>query len=99
VQSSRPFYLKFVESLEKCGFTGILVDPCLWVNQYNKEVVVMEIYVDDCQTIGSKEGIKGVIKHLKKHDFGLIEEGLKHYLSYHIKIDKPLPNITLVPRD
>jgi hypothetical protein len=50
---------------------------------------MMVIYVDDCLTIGSDEGIKEVIEVMKGHDFGLkIEEDLKDYLSCHIKIDK-----------
>jgi hypothetical protein len=47
------------------------------------------IYVDKCLIIESDEGIKEVIEDLKNHDFGLqIEEYLKYYLSYHVKIDK-----------
>jgi hypothetical protein len=39
---------------------------------------MMAIYVDNCLNIGSDEGIKEVIKDLKKHDFGLkIKENLK----------------------
>jgi hypothetical protein len=30
-QSSRQFYVKLVKALKSCGFTGILVDPYLWV--------------------------------------------------------------------
>jgi hypothetical protein len=49
---------------------------------------MMEIYMDDCFTIGYNEGIKEVIENLKNHDFGLkIEEDFKD-LSCHIKINK-----------
>jgi hypothetical protein len=32
---------------------------------------MMAIYMDNCLTIGSDEGIKEVIEYLKKNDFGL----------------------------
>jgi hypothetical protein len=31
VQSARQLYVKVVKALKSCGFTGSLVDPCLWV--------------------------------------------------------------------
>jgi hypothetical protein len=38
----------------------------------------MPIYLDNCLTIGSDQGIKEVIEDLEKHDFGLkVEEDLK----------------------
>jgi hypothetical protein len=89
VQSARQFYVKIVKALKSCGFARSLVDPYLWVKLSNTGIVIMAIYVDDCLTIGSDEGIKGVIKVMKKHDFGpKIEEDLKEYLSCHIKNDK-----------
>jgi hypothetical protein len=32
---------------------------------------MMAIYLDDCLTIGSDEGIKEIIEDLKWHNFGL----------------------------
>jgi hypothetical protein len=50
---------------------------------------MMEIYLDNCLTIGSDEGKKKVIEYLKKLDFDLnIEENLEDYLSCHIEIHK-----------
>jgi hypothetical protein len=65
------------------------VDPCLWVKQSNTGIVMTAIYSDNCLTFGFDEGIKEVIEDLKNHDLGLkIEEDLKGFLSFHIKIDK-----------
>jgi hypothetical protein len=33
--------------------------------------VMMEIYVEDCLTFGSDEGIKEIIEDLKRHEFGI----------------------------
>jgi hypothetical protein len=91
VQSARKFYVKpkLIKTLETYGFTGNLMDPFLWIKQSNSGIVMMAIYVDNCLTIESDEGIKEVIEDLKKHDFGHeIEEDLKDYFSCHIKIDK-----------
>jgi hypothetical protein len=50
---------------------------------------MMKIYVGNCLTIRSDEGIKALIKDLKNHGFGLkIEENLKHYSRFRIKVDK-----------
>jgi hypothetical protein len=65
------------------------VDPFIWVTQSNTGIVMMEIYVDKFQTIGSDESIKEVIEDFKKHGFGLkIKEILKYYLICHIKTNK-----------
>jgi hypothetical protein len=77
-QSARQLYVKLVKELKSYGFTGSLVYPCLWLNQYNIGIFMMAIYVDDCLTNEYDEGIKEVIECLKKHDFGIkIEEDLK----------------------
>jgi hypothetical protein len=68
-------FVKLVKALNSCEFTGILVDPCLWVKKSNTGTVMMVIYLDDCLGIGSDEDIKEVIEDLKKHEFVLkIEE-------------------------
>jgi hypothetical protein len=42
---------------------------------------MIAIYVDNCSTIASHEGLKEVIEDLNNHDFGLkIEEYFKGYL-------------------
>jgi hypothetical protein len=71
VQSARQFYVKLIILLKSCGFTGNLADPCLWVKKSSSGIFMMAIYVDGILTIGSDEGIKEVIKDLKKQDFGL----------------------------
>ena len=45
-------------------------------------MVMMEINVDDCLTIGTDEAIEEVINALKAHNFGLkVEDNLTDYLS------------------
>jgi hypothetical protein len=69
VESARKFYVKFFKALKTCGFTASLVDPCLLVKQSNTGIVMIPIYMDNCLTIRSDEGIKEVIEYLKKNDF------------------------------
>jgi hypothetical protein len=47
------------------------VDPCLWVKQSNKGIVIIEIYLEDCLSIESDEDIKKFIEYLKNHDLDL----------------------------
>jgi hypothetical protein len=45
-------------------------------------MVMMEIFVDDCLTIGTEEAIEEVIHKLKRHDFvPKVEDNLNYYLS------------------
>jgi hypothetical protein len=71
VKSSRKFYVKLVKALKSYQFTGSLVDPCLWVKQSNKGIVIIEIYLEDCLSIESDEDIKKFIEYLKNHDLDL----------------------------
>jgi hypothetical protein len=66
VQIARQFYVQLVKALKSCGFTGSLVDPCLWVKNSNSGIVMMAISMDNCLTIVSDDGIKEVIEDLKK---------------------------------
>jgi hypothetical protein len=49
-QSPQQFHIKFFKVLKSCGFTGSLLDPCLWFKQSNPGIVMMSIYVKDCLT-------------------------------------------------
>jgi hypothetical protein len=81
VQSIRLLDGEIIKVVKSCGFTSSLVDPCLWVKQSNSGIVMIAIYVDNCSTIASHEGLKEVIEDLNNHDFGLkIEEYFKGYL-------------------
>jgi hypothetical protein len=65
VQSVRQVYVKLVRALKSCGFTGSLVDPCLWIKQSNTGILMTAIYSDNYLTFGLDEGIMEVIEDLK----------------------------------
>jgi hypothetical protein len=43
VHSARRFYFRLFKALKSCGFTESLVDPCLWLKQFNSGIVMMAI--------------------------------------------------------
>jgi hypothetical protein len=55
-----------VSALKDCGFQGRFVDPCLWIKHFNKGIVIIAIYVDDCLIIGDDSNINEVIQELKR---------------------------------
>jgi hypothetical protein len=57
--------VKLVKALKSCEFYGSLVDSCHWFKQFNSGIVMMEIYMDNCLTIGSDEGVNEVIGNFK----------------------------------
>jgi hypothetical protein len=87
IQSARQFHVKHVKALKSCGFTGSLLDPCLWIKNSNSGMSMMAIFLENRQTTESKEGIKEFLQDLKRHDFGLkIEDDLYECLSCQIKV-------------
>jgi hypothetical protein len=65
-----------------------LLTPCLWINHSKFGIVMVALYVHDCLVMRSKEGIKEMIKCLKKCDFSLkIEDNRTDYLSCKIQIN------------
>jgi Reverse transcriptase (RNA-dependent DNA polymerase) len=85
VQSAREFYNKLVFALKDCGFQGSLVDPCLWIKNFNQGIVIIAIYINDCLITGDDSNIIEVIEELKGYNFGLkVEDHLPDYLSCQI---------------
>ena len=89
VQAARQYHKKAVQILQKIGFEGGDVDPCLYVWKNNKGIVFIAIYVDDNLLVGNKEAIDKTIELLQKEGFNLkIEDNLEDYLSCNIHFSK-----------
>ncbi len=82
VQAARQYHKKAVEVLQKIGFNGGQVDPCLFWKQYEKDVVFVTIYVDDNLIVGHPKAIENTIEQLRKNGFVVkVEDDLRDYLS------------------
>lgn len=75
-QSPRCWNSKFVQFLNKFGFTSISTDTCVFIGDINNNKIYLVLYVDDGLLISkSKDTIAQVMSHLKEH--------------FQITIDKP----------
>ena len=86
VQSARQYHKKAVEILQKIGYVGGIVDPCLFMKKSEKWLVYIALYVDDNLLVGHPEAIKQVIQDLRENGLNLkIDDDLTDYLSCEIK--------------
>ncbi len=66
VQAARQYHKKVIEFLQKIGFNGGEIDPCLFWKQYEKGVVLMATYLYDNLIVGHFDAIEDIIEQLKK---------------------------------
>jgi hypothetical protein len=89
VQSARQFFKKLVKCLKTIGFVGGVADPCLMTKNYEKGIVMIGLYVDDCYCIGHKGAIEDTIAQIKASGFNVkVEDTLEDYLSCNIVFNK-----------
>jgi histone deacetylase 1/2 len=89
VQAARQYYKHIVAILKKIGFTGGLVDPCLFSKVDKMGTCYVVLYVDDNLIIGDEKAVQETITQLQKH--GLIpkiEDNLNNYLSCEIVVSE-----------
>jgi hypothetical protein len=88
VQSARQFFKKLVQCLKTIGFQGGVADPCLMTRKYEKGIVFIALYVDDCYCVGHEEAINDTIAKMKASGFSVkVEDNLSDYLSCNIAFD------------
>ena len=85
VQAARQYYKKFIKILKSIGFVGGDVDPCLLMQNNEKGLIYVAVYVDDNFLIGTNEAIEDTIASLRAKGLVLKEtDNLDDYLSCQI---------------
>lgn len=73
-QSGRIWYNRLSEFLIKEGYKNDLICPCIFIKRSGSEFVIIAIYVDDLNIIGTPEELPKAVNCLKKEfemkDFG-----------------------------
>jgi hypothetical protein len=83
--SAREFCKTFVEVLKGVCFVENKSDPCLLSKWEHGEVILIGIYVDDCNVVGKEIQISILITDLKNGGFNLkITQNLTDFLSCHV---------------
>jgi hypothetical protein len=71
------------------GFQGGVANSSLMTCKYNKGIVCLALYVDDCYFRGHEEAIDDTITKIKAAGFSVkVEDDLKDYLSCNIAFNK-----------
>ncbi|KAL0796991.1 hypothetical protein Bca101_068368 [Brassica carinata] len=66
-QSGRMWYNRLSEYLIKKGYRNDLISPCIFIKKFeNKSFVIIAVYADDLNIIGTSREISETIKYLKK---------------------------------
>nr|AQY61295.1 Pol [Coffea arabica] len=73
-QSGRMWYNRLNECLTKEGYTNDPICPCVFIKKNGSNFVIIAVYVDDLNLIGTLEEIQNSVEYLKKEfeikDFG-----------------------------
>ena len=73
-QSGRMWYNRLNECLTKEGYTNDPICPCVFIKKNRSNFMIIVIYVDDLNLIGTPEEIQKAVEYLKKEfeikDFG-----------------------------
>ena len=86
VQASRQHHKKAVKILNKIGFVGGDVDPCLFMKKLKLGLVFIALYVDDNLIVGHPKAINEAIEGMKQNGLILkVKKKLNDYLSCEIK--------------
>jgi hypothetical protein len=90
VQSVRQFFKKLVQCLKTIRFVGGIADPCLMTKHYNKGIMLIGLYVNDCYCVGHIGAIEDTIAEMTKASgFNVkVEDTLEDYLSCNIIFNK-----------
>ena len=65
-QSGRMWYNRLSEYLIKKGYINDVICPCIFIKKTTLGFVILAIYVDDINLIGTPEEVQNAIKYLKK---------------------------------
>ncbi|KAL0428635.1 UNVERIFIED_CONTAM: Retrovirus-related Pol polyprotein from transposon TNT 1-94, partial [Sesamum latifolium] len=70
-QSERMWYNRLSEYLIKKGFCNNQISPCLFIKRTESEFIIIAVYVDDLNIIGSPEEIRQAADYLKNIAFSV----------------------------
>ena len=65
-QSGRMWYNRLSEYLIKEGYKNDPVSPCIFIKRFEKGFVIIAVYVDDLNIMGTPEEISFTVEYLKK---------------------------------
>ena len=65
-QSGRMWYNRLSEYLSKEGYTNDEICPCVFIKKITSEFVILVVYVDDINLIGTLIELQNTIDYLKK---------------------------------
>ena len=65
-QSGRMWYNRLSEYLSKEGYTNDEICPCVFIKKTTSEFVILAVYVDDINLIGTPIELQKAIDYLKK---------------------------------
>ena len=85
VQAACQWHSKFIEILQKIGFKGGGVDPCLLHKYDNNGTVLISVYVDDNFCVGHTAALNLLVEDLKKAGLNVkVSRDFSDYLSCNI---------------
>jgi Reverse transcriptase (RNA-dependent DNA polymerase)/gag-polypeptide of LTR copia-type len=90
VQSARQYFKKFESILTmKMGFKQCGSDPCLFMRENEKGLVIVLCYVDDNLCIGNREALDQMLKEIVQYGLNItVENELTDYLSCEIRFNQ-----------
>lgn len=65
-QSGRMWYNRLSEYLIKQGYINDAICPCIFIKKTTLGFVILAVYVDDINLIGTPEEVQKAIEYLKK---------------------------------
>ena len=65
-QSGRMWYNRLSEYLLKEGYKNDQICPCIFIKKFNKGFVIIAVYVDDLNILGTSGEISQTVEYLKK---------------------------------
>ena len=75
--------------MEKIGFTGKDVNPCLCMKQIEKHAEYISLYIDDILMVGNPETIDKAVKPLQENGLVLkVLDWLHDYLPHKIRFSQ-----------
>jgi len=60
------WYNRLSEYLLKEGYTNDVICPCIFIKKMTSEFVILNVYVDDINLIGTPKELQKAIEYLKK---------------------------------
>ena len=87
-QSGRMWYNRLSEYLEREGYKNDPISPCIFIKKFGQGFVIITVYVDDLNILGTSGEISQAVEYLKK-EFEMKDLGkTKFYLGLQLEYIK-----------